>query len=63
MLLSGTCAHATYAGSYNVHGFNLAFMMGELILNNMPVIWSHSIFLMVWLFSCKLHVLCCSAKG
>jgi hypothetical protein len=51
----------TCVGSYNVHGFNLIFMMGELMLNNIPIVWSHSIFVMIWLFACKLHVPC-SAK-
>eukprot|EP00045_Choanoeca_perplexa_P008060 m.73690 g.73690 ORF g.73690 m.73690 type:complete len:154 (-) comp14340_c0_seq4:946-1407(-) len=50
----GTCATSDVTcapGSYNVHGFNLIFMMGELLLNNMPIIWSHSLFVMIWLFA------------
>eukprot|EP00730_Choanoeca_flexa_P012172 TRINITY_DN3536_c0_g1_i1.p2 TRINITY_DN3536_c0_g1~~TRINITY_DN3536_c0_g1_i1.p2 ORF type:complete len:291 (+),score=42.37 TRINITY_DN3536_c0_g1_i1:1299-2171(+) len=35
--------------SYNVHGFNLIFMLGELSLNRIPIVWSHSIFVMLWL--------------
>eukprot|EP00049_Salpingoeca_infusionum_P027776 m.34229 g.34229 ORF g.34229 m.34229 type:complete len:290 (+) comp9750_c0_seq1:27-896(+) len=38
-------------GSYNVHGANLLFMAGEMVLSQMVVVPSHVLFVGVWLFA------------
>lgn len=50
-------------GSYNVHGFNMIFMLGELFLNRIPIIPAHVSFVIFWMLTYGIYSWIIRASG